>query len=76
MIISHTTEKTTDAIAMKFYPDTILLSHIYGFEGYSSRYKIDGWWTIIQIAVNSSNLKKIWANIAQDDLQYLVIPTS
>ena len=35
------TGKTTDVIAMNFFPDTILLLHIYGFEGYSSQYKID-----------------------------------
>ena len=34
-------EKITDAIAMKAFPDTIFLLHIHGFEGYSSRYKID-----------------------------------
>ena len=38
--------------------------------------KLTKWWTIIQIAVNSSNFKKICANIAKDDLQYLVTPTS
>ena len=35
------TGKTTDAIAMNSFLDTILLLHIYGFEGYSSRYQID-----------------------------------
>ena len=34
------TEKTINALAMKFFPDTILLLHVYGF-GYSSQYKID-----------------------------------
>ena len=33
--------KTTDAIAMNFVPDTTLVLHMYGFEGYSSQYKID-----------------------------------
>ena len=49
--------------------------HIYGFEGNLSQYKLTRWWTIIRIAVNSSNFKKS-ANIAKDDLQYLVTPTS
>ena len=31
----------TDAMAMKFFLDTIPLLYIYGFEGYLSRYKID-----------------------------------
>ena len=35
------TEKTTDHMALNFFPDTILLLHIYNFEGYLSRYKID-----------------------------------
>ena len=63
-------------MAMKFFLDTILLLHIYGFEGYLNRYKIDEMVNNLRIAVNSSNLKKICANIAKDDLQYLVTPTS
>ena len=36
------TGKITDHMALKFFPETIiLLLHIYGFEGYSSRYKSD-----------------------------------
>ena len=42
------TWKTTDAIAMNFFPDTHLL-HIYGFEGYLSQYKTD------EIVNNHSN---------------------
>ena len=38
--------------------------------------KLTRWWTIIRIAVNSSDFKNIYANIAKDDLQYLVTPTS
>ena len=38
--------------------------------------KLTRWWTIIRIAVNSSDFKKIDANIAKDDLQYLVTPSS
>ena len=35
------TGSNTDAMAMKFFLDTILLSYIYSFEGYLSQYKID-----------------------------------
>ena len=33
------TEKTTDVIAMNFFPDTILFLHLHGFGGYLSQYK-------------------------------------
>ena len=47
---------------------------MYGFEGYSSWYKID---EIMKIHLNSFFIvKNICANIAKDDLQYLVTPTS
>ena len=59
-----------------FYINTILLLHIYGFEGYFNRYKIDMMVNNLRIAVNSSDFKKICANIAKDHLQYLVSPTS
>ena len=45
-------------MAMKFLLDTILLFHIYGFEGYLNQYKIDEMVTNLRIAVNSSDLKK------------------
>ena len=45
-------------MAMKFFVDTILLLHIYGFEGYFNRYKIDEMVNNLRIAVNSSDLKK------------------
>ena len=45
-------------MAMKFFLDTILLLHIYGFEGYFNRYKIDEMVNNLRIAVNSSDLKK------------------
>ena len=45
-------------MAMKLFLDTILLLHIYGFEGYFNRYKIDEMVNNLQIAVNSSDLKK------------------
>ena len=62
---------------MKLFLDTILLLlYINGFEGYLSRYKIDEMVNNLRIAVNSSNYKKIGANIAKDHLQYLVSPTS
>ena len=63
-------------MAMNFFIDTILLLHIYGFEGYLSWYKIDEMVNNLRIAVNSSDFKKICANIAKDHLQYLVSPTS
>ena len=63
-------------MAMKFFLHTILLLRIYGFEGYLNRYKIDEMVNNLRIAVNSSDLKKICANIAKDHLQYLVSPTS
>ena len=61
---------------MKFFPDTILLLHIYGFEGYSysSQYKID---EMVNSHSNScKNSSNFYANIAKDHLQYLVTPTS
>ena len=63
-------------MAMKFFLHTILLLHIYGFEGYLNRYKIDEMVSYFRIAVNSSDLEKICGNIAKDHLQYLVSPTS
>ena len=63
-------------MAINFFLDTILLLQIYSFEGYLNRYKIDKMVNNLRIAVNSSDLKKICANIAKDDLQYLVTPTS
>ena len=62
-------------MAMTFFLDTILLFHIYGFEGYLKCYKIDEMVNHLQIAVNSSNFKKS-ADIAKDHLQYSVTPTS
>ena len=63
-------------MAMKFFLDTILLLHIYGFEGYLNQYKIDEMVNNLRIAVHSSDFKKFCANIAKDHLQYLVSPTS
>ena len=63
-------------MAMKFFLDTILLLHIYGFEGYLNWCKIDEMVNNLRIAMNSSDFKKIYANIAKDHLQYLVSPTS
>ena len=63
-------------MAMKFFLDTILLLHIYGFEEYFNQYKIDEMVNNLQMAVNSSDFKKICVNIAKDHLQYLVSPTS
>ena len=63
-------------MAMKFFLHTILLLHIYGFEGYLNRYKIDEMVNNLRIAVNSSDFKKSCANNGKDHLQYLVSPTS
>ena len=61
---------------MKVFLEITLLLHIYGFEGYFNRYKIGETVNNLRIAVNSSDFKKICANIAKDHLQYLVSPTS
>ena len=45
-------------MAMKFFLDTILLLHIYSFEGYLNRYKIDGMVNNLRVAVNISDIKK------------------
>ena len=42
-------------MAMKFLVDTFLLLHMYGFEGYLNRYKIDEIVNNLRIAVNSNN---------------------
>ena len=47
------TGQITDAMAMKLFLDVILLLYIYGFEGYSSQYKIDEMVNNFRIAVNS-----------------------
>ena len=41
-IFSHTTGKTTDHMAFKFFPNTILLLKVDRFEGILNRIKIDG----------------------------------
>ena len=41
MIISHTYWENYWYYSFEIFPDTILLLHIKGFEGYSSQYKID-----------------------------------
>ena len=42
-------------MAMKFLLDTILVLHMYGFEGYLNWYKIDEMMNNLRIAVNSSD---------------------
>ena len=42
-------------MAMKFLVDTILLLHMYGFEGYFNQYKIDEMVNNLRIAINSNN---------------------
>ena len=69
------TGKATGAIAMIFF-QTLSFYYTYGFKDIQACTKLTRWWTVIWIAVNSSDLKKIYPNIAKDDLQYLVIPTS
>ena len=53
-------------MAMKIFLDTTFLLYIYDFEGYLSQYKIDEMVNNLRIAVNSSDFKKICANIAKD----------
>ena len=66
-------------MAMKFLLDTILLLHMYGFEGYLNRYKIDEMVNNLRIAVNSNNnffKKSVVILLKITNLQYLVSPTS
>ena len=65
-------------MAMKFLLDTILLLHMYGFEGYLNRYKIDEMVNNLRIAVNSNNFfkKSVLILLKITNLQYLVSPTS
>ena len=65
-------------MAMKFLLDTILLLHMYGFEGYLNRYKIDKMVNNLRIAVNSNNFfkKSVLILLKITNLQYLVSPTS
>ena len=42
-------------MTMKFHLDTIILLHIYGFEGYLNWYEIDKMVNNLQTAVNSNN---------------------
>ena len=46
-------------MAMKFFLDTILLLHIYSFEGYLNRYNIDEMVNNLRIAVNSDFKKSV-----------------
>ena len=45
-------------MVMKFLLHTILLLHIYSFEGYLNRYEINEMVNNLRIAVDSSDLKK------------------
>ena len=66
-------------MAMKFLLNTILLLHMYGFEGYLNRYKIDEMVNNLRIAVNSNNnffKKSVVILLKITNLQYLVSPTS
>ena len=71
------TGKTTDAIAMNFLQTlSFYYTWLYGFKGYSNWYKINEMVNNHSNNCNSSDFKKIYANIANDNLQYLVTPTS
>ena len=56
------TAQTTDGMAMKFFPQTILLLKVDHFEGFLNRYKIDG-----MVNDNSNNCNSKW--FKKDDLQ-------
>ena len=62
-------------MALKFFPETILLLKMEHFEGILNQNKIDRMVNDHLNSVTHSNLK-IYAKIAKDDLQYLVTPTS
>ena len=52
-------------MAVKLFLDNILLLDVYSFKVFWNRIKMMKWWTIIQIPVTSSDLKK-YTNIAKD----------
>ena len=52
-------------MVMKLFLDNIFLLEVYSFKGLSNWHKMMEWWTIIQIAVTGSDLKKS-ANTAKD----------
>ena len=59
------TGKTTDYMAFKVYPDTILLLKVDRFEGILYRIKIDGMMNDYVSSCNSWRFKKIYTNIAK-----------
>ena len=69
------TGKTPEAIAMNFFQALSFYYTYVVFEGHSSGYKIN---EMVNDHLNSCKQQqfyKIYANIAKDDLQYLVTPT-
>ena len=67
-----TTEKITNAIAMNFF-QALSFYYTYCIYPNKSRTHINAW---AQINAGVQHFKKICANIAKDDLQYLVTPTT
>ena len=53
-------------MAMKFFSDTILLLHMYSFEGFSNRFKFDETVNNHLNRCKKLQFKKIHANIAKD----------
>ena len=71
------TGKTTDAIAMNFFQTLSFYYTYMVLKDIQVGTKLMRWWTIIRIAVNSSDFKKsMLIIIAKDDLQYLVTTTN
>ena len=73
LIINHAHWKTADALAMNFFQKLSFYYTYIVLKDIQVGTKLMRWWAIIWIAVQ---FKKIHANIAKDDLQYLVTPTS
>ena len=44
-------------MAVKLFLGNVFLLEVYRFEGFSNQHKVMEWWTIIQIAVTSSDFK-------------------
>ena len=60
-------------MAMKFFPEHILLLKVDHFEGFLNQCKkLTEWWMVIQVAVTQN----VFLKNEKDDLQYLTKPTS
>ena len=70
------TGKTTDHMALKFFPDTILLLKVDYFEGILNWIKIDRMVNDHSSNCNLYRFNKIYTNITKNHLQFLAMPTS